>query len=478
MNGTLITTLHNLLLLETFVFLIVVVGTSNNNNYFDYFFDNIGGCGCGSDSCDGVIAFVSATIITAAEENASTTRQDQVVVLEDEDRDNNGRYYGDNYDPSSSSTIPNENIAVSASLSSSSSLLHPNICSVCIDPFNEDNVSHNPSTTTLRIGRPDRIVPFIAATSNNTCQNIDDMLRSYEQTMNREACDIARKVSFGDFLHPASFCSCYVDNVDNNDNSGDTKFFIEPPMLCPFCTLDKMLDPDWILSTDDGSKSNNRNTTFTCRDAAKLAPFISDDTYCSDVYTSWRRGCCYDDQEFDDNDIQSRCSVCNNDRNEKMMNPNHTVDLEDKSVKRCGDIEMEIGFLVGDECSDFLSNVSSFDMSKKCGCSNATEDQRDVESSDAHGYDVSSMDTIWLAPIVFIIGSCFYVCLKKLDSMYDDGPDLPSERWRQHNQRHDESSIDEDNDDDATGIMNCDMAVSSYDTRKTKNRSSRLFQSP
>lgn len=376
-------------------------------------------------------------LANAVDPNAELTRPgDPVTGVTDPDE---YYFYSDNYDD-----LKNDDIPFPIKQQQ-----ERKVCSVCPN-YSVEETNHQKALTFL-IGKPNRVVPF---TEGKTCQYIDGILRDVESI--GEACDVARKIAFRDYIDPISFCECYVERFDDLDNS--LSGFIDPPNLCPFCRVDKMTVPDWIVAT------SYNHTAFTCRDAAELAPFISESSYCLDVYTSWRRGCC--DQDFEYN----RCSVCNNTKKEKVIYPNKTVDFAGDS-RKCGDIEKEIGFLVDDECTAFQTNVSSLDLGGSCGCSanlTFTDVDQNVDEEQQNG--VASVDVIWLALAVFIIGSCIYICLTKLDAL-ETGPDLAGDRWRQLNQSAYDPSNGVDTDTDGTSPNRLDI----YGTREN---TSRVFQTP
>jgi hypothetical protein len=256
--------------------------------------------------------------------------------------------------------------------------LHVEFCSVCPIIFDKDSNSTNKNKWISFMGDPERSVPF---SGGKTCRDIDDELHREAMSFHVESCDSARKMSFGDYLDPFSFCSCYY--IDLDDDSREPSF-IEAPNICSFCAVDMMQNPNFVVREDD--------IPFTCRDAAELAPFVSEHSFCLDVYASWIRGC--------------GCSVSNStDLGDGTGTPNTTTNLTDI---------------------------------------NKTTDDKEEEQN-----DIDSPDVLWLAPIVFIAGSCLYACLKKLDALDDDGPDLAGARWRQEqphrrHHRHQEQKEEEE----------------------------------
>jgi hypothetical protein len=186
----------------------------------------------------------------------------------------------------------------------------PGRCSLC------------PAGSTL--GMPDfDLRPF----SNSTCGELDAILGFFG---NDETCDI--RLSFNEILDYQSLCGC----------SG-----AEPPNTCSFCGSDDLvMFPDFVIPEAD----------ITCGDLNSLAPFIANETICSD-FSQAAPFCC-----MPNDNVTATCGVCANGGVPSF--PEKPLVFEDLT---CGQGDVFISSLPEDECGVTRDELG-IAVGAYCGC--------------------------------------------------------------------------------------------------------------
>jgi hypothetical protein len=194
-------------------------------------------------------------------------------------------------------------------------------CTIC-------NNNNNNSTMT----KPDRIIPG----TDETCELAN---RYFGIIQNDTGSCEAYRTEVNTNIHHASYCGC----------SGE-----EPPATCSFCSVDSLIDPDFVVSDED-------DETITCGYLAEAAPHITSAELCED-FQYFIPLCCAD--------FQPTCTICSSvaEDGASLTKPNDVIPGMEET---CGVADRYFGLIQENATACNAKRVESspdIDIAAYCGC--------------------------------------------------------------------------------------------------------------
>lgn len=190
--------------------------------------------------------------------------------------------------------------------------------------------------------RPDRVIPG----TDQTCELADRYFGMVQPENNTGACQALRSESNSN-IHQASFCGCQGE---------------APPATCSFCSVDNLIDPDFVVDEEDEA--------MTCGYLADVAPYVTNDELCAD-FQYFIPLCCAD--------FEPTCTICSSVANDGAILTKPATLIPGMLETTCGIMDRYFGLIQEDATACNAKRVEAspdIDIAAFCGC--AAEDPPDI----------------------------------------------------------------------------------------------------